>query len=258
MMKNADCHEMSESGETPARGERAWYVRDGFLFGIFVALCVVLFAVPSTIRYVAARRDGQFSAIALVVSMWLALLVFIWLWVLAIRMFFTWPRRAQSFKRLVLAWAAAGIGTVSCPVLCFMLSPCHHKVFTWGFREYARAHADIQAIQDWLKTVDPDAAMGMSQWTRWRELRSDWPETIVRLDPEHLALTLDTEGRPKVSIGWSAIDLAWGLTVGHEAMPIPQTQPRVKERLPAGHVTYNPGRYYLPLAPGAYVWHNIE
>lgn len=61
-----------------------------------------------------------------------------------------------------------------------------------------------------------------------------------------------------VRTGCIAFDAMWGVAVGHPEMAVPATQPREKEILPNGQVLYHSGEYRLPLAPGAYVWHNIE
>ena len=70
-------------------------------------------------------------------------------------------------------------------------------------------------------------------------------------------LVLGEAGRPTIRLGWGGSLAYWGFVVGDETMTVPETQPRTKEEFPSGPV-YSPGEYRLPIAPGAYVWHQIR
>lgn len=262
-MNKANDREMRESGETPARGERAWYMWDAFLFGIFAGLCVAFLGVPSLLDYFVARRGGYPSFGGLFAFLGIALLLLGWLAVLCVRLFVTWPRRIRGLRRLLAAWFAAAVVLVACVVLPFVTLGPGYKSQTWGFRRYIQARADIPAMQAWLDTIDPNVCDGL-----WIDVAGtpsagspavSFPAPVLDLEPRHVQLSLDVAKRPMVRLQWgSGLLGTWGLTVGHEEMPIPKTQPREKETLPSGQVFYNPGQYRLPLAPGAYVWHSIE
>ncbi len=262
-MNKANGQEMCESGATSARGERAWYMWDAFLFGIFAGLCVAFLGVPSLLDYFAARRGGYPSFGGCFISLGTALLLLGCLAVLCVRLFVTWPRYIRGLRRLLAAWFAAAVLLVACVVLSFVTLPPGYKSQTWGFRRYIQARADIPAMQAWLDTIDPNVCDGL-----WIEVvgtpragspTASLPAFISDLKPRHIQLSLNVANRPMVRLQWgSGLLGTWGLTIGHEEMPIPKTQPREKVTLPSGQVFYNPGQYRLPLADGAYVWHDIE
>jgi hypothetical protein len=262
-VNKANDQEMRESGETSARGEGAWNMWDAFLFGIFAGLCAAFFGVPSVLDYLAARRCGYPSFGGCFVSLGIALLLLAWLAVLCVRLFVTWPRRIRGLRRLLAAWFAAAVVLVACVVLSFVTLGPGYKSQTRGFRRYIQARADVPAMQAWLDTIDPNTCDGL-----WIDVAGtpsagsptvSFPALMLDLKPRHVQLSLDVAKRPMVRLQWgSGLLGTWGLTVGHEEMPIPKTQPREKQTLPNGQVFYNPGQYRLPLTGGAYVWHDIE
>ncbi len=262
-MQETNCQEMRDSGATSARGERAWYMWDAFLFGIFAGLCVAFLGVPSLLDYFAARRGGYPSFGGCFVSLGIALLLLAWLAVLCVRLFVTWPRHIRGLWRLLAAWFAAAVVLVACVVLPFVTLGPGYKSQTRGFHRYIQARADIPAMQAWLDTIDPNVCDGLwidvAGTPRAGSPTVSFPAFISDLKPRHVQLSLDVANRPMVCLQWgSGLLGTWGLAVGHEEMPIPKTQPREKETLPSGQVFYNPGQYRLPLARGAYVWHDIE
>ncbi len=252
------------SDDAQARSERGgglpWYAWEIFLFVAFVPLCAALFGVPAWLDYSEGRRSGEPSfGGALGAFAGLSLLVLGWLAVWWVRMLAIWPRHIHGWRRLVPAWAGSLAGAAACLVAWALLLGPGYRPFTWGFRDYARANVDVASIQGWLVSVDPNACTG--RWLsedEWQAAREDWPATITRLCPRYIALDRDAEGRPMIRAGRVAFDAMWGVAVGHPEMVVPATQQREKEVLASGHVLYRSGEYRLPLAPGAYVWHNIE
>lgn len=244
-----------------------WYAWDVLLFGIFARLCVALFGVPSVLSYFRARYDGGGSWGAITTFMGLASLAFVWLCVLGIRMYVTWPRHVRGLARLLLTWAVAIVAVVLLVAMSFKVWPPGYKPLTWGFRRYIQRRADIPAIQGWLQTIDPNACDG-----DWITIKAAGPESenpvtsdpefsslVLDLKPRYVGLLLDEANRPMISLMWgSGLQGSWGLTVGPEEMPTPATQPRERDILPNGRALYHSGEYRLPLAPGAYVWHDIQ
>ena len=121
-----------------------------------------------------------------------------------------------------------------------------------------QARVDVPAVQQWLSTIAPNS---LDRQDVGAERDNEWEPhpIIVRLNPRGYGVSLDDAGRPMLEMQWgSGVLGTWGVTIGHANMAIPETQPRTKEILSNGQVFYNDGQYRLPLAPGAYVWHNIE
>lgn len=269
MVKNANCHEMSESGETPARGERPWYIWDIVLFGAYVAVCVAFFCVPSALEYLGTRRDGHSSwgVYGFLAFTWLGLLLFIGPWILALRLFIAWPRHIRGFRRLLLRWTVVIVGVVSLVALFYEFWPPGYQFRLWGFRRYVQRRADIPAMQTWLDTVNPNAcseeatAIVTDEDGAVRVAPGDvnLPSPVVDLKPRHVRLSLDETNRPIVCLQWgSGLEGTWGLTVGRKDMPIPKTQLPTRQTLPGGKVLRYPGEDRLPIAGGAYIWHEIE
>lgn len=244
-----------------------WYAWDVLLFGGFAVLCVALFGVPSALFYLRARYDGGGSWGAIIALMGLASLALVWLCVLAIRMYVTWPKHVRGVGRLLLAWAVAVVAVVLLVAMSFRVGSPGYKPLTWGFRRYVQRRADIPAIQAWLQTIDPNFCDG--DWITIRASGADgenpvtsdpeFSSLVLDLRPRYVGLSLDDAKRPMISLMWgSGLQGSWGLTVGPEDMPTPVTQPREKEILPGGRALHHSGEYRLPLASGAYVWHDIQ
>jgi len=117
---------------------------------------------------------------------------------------------------------------------------------------------DIPAVQKWLNTIDPNS---LDRQDVGAERDNEWEPypVIAHLNPSGYGVSLDSARRRMLELQWgSGVLGTWGVTIGHEDMTIPETQPRTKEILSNGQVFWNDGQYRLTLAPGAYVWHNIE
>ncbi|MDY0357678.1 MAG: hypothetical protein RBR19_17480 [Sedimentisphaerales bacterium] len=246
-----------------------WYVWDIVLLGLYVVLCVAFFCVPSALEYLGTRRDGHSSwgVYGFLAFMWLGLLLFIGPWILALRLFIAWPRHIRGFRRLLLRWAVVIVGVVSLLALFYEFWPSGYQFRLWGFRRYVQRQADIPAIQAWLDTVDPIAcnkepiAIVRDEDGTVRVTPGDvnLPSPVLDLKPRYVRLSLDGTNRPMVCLQWgSGLEGTWGLTVGRKDMPIPKTQWPTTQTLPGGKVFRNRGEDRLPIADGAYIWHELE
>ncbi len=244
-----------------------WYIWDIVLFGVYVVLCVSFFCVPSALEYLQARRDGSSSWDAIGAFMGLGLLLFIGPWILALRLFIAWPRHIRGFRRLLLRWAVVIVGVVSLLALFYEFWPAGYQFRLWGFRRYVQRQADIPAMQTWLDTVDPNVcdeeriAVGTDVHGVPIPLPSevDLPSSVLDLKPRYVQLSLDETHRPMVRLEWgSGLEGTWGLTVGRRDMPIPKTQLPTRQTRPGGQVFRNRGEDRLPIADGAYIWHDRE
>lgn len=199
--------------------------------------------------------------------MGLALLGLLWLCVLGVRMYISWPKHVEGFWRLLMAWAIVTVGVVSLLAALFEFWPPLGQFRMSGFRRYIQRQADIPAMQMWLDTVDPNICGEESiaivsdedGAVRVAPGDMDLPSPVLDLKPRYVQLSLDETNRPMVCLRWgSGLEGIWGLTVGRKDMPIPKTQFPTRQTLPGGQVFRNRGEDRLPIADGAYVWHEIE
>ncbi len=172
---------------------------------------------------------------------------------LLVRMVGVWPRRVCPRCRLLRLWLAVAIVFVFCFVLPFTsLLPARGTMFIRGFQRRMQAQADVPAIQAWLKTLDSNEAEGQSAApTRERVAEPERLPAIARLNPKGVGVSVDEVGRPMVRLVWgSGVIGSWGLVVGDKRMSAREPMLEITES--------SSGEYRLLLAPGAYVWHNVE
>ena len=259
--------EQIESENLP---KRPWYLLDIGLAGIPFLFGILLdpFGIAG---YLTGLINMPLLSSILFASLPLlpvGLVCLVWL---LVRMFLIWPRRIHSWFRLLLYWAVviASLAVFIGP-LFIRITPPRHEMFARGFRKYVRIRTDIEAIQTWLGTLDPNDCEGQPlnmkiapDITKPRVPKTiPEPETIARLKPRYTRLSLDNSGRPMIRLMWgSGMIGSWGLVVGDENMETPVTElPRWKE-YSHGNKTdrlYEHGEYRLPVASGAYVWYEIE
>ena len=120
------------------------------------------------------------------------------------------------------------------------------KPFMYGLQSRMKSQADVEAVRDWLKTLDDEDYD--NSYTDFSHNRSEWPESLRSLKPGRIFLSADENGNAKVRLMWgsSPIEGHWGVEIGAENMKIP----------PSDFSMY--GEYRLPVEPGVYVWHLLE
>ena len=183
---------------------------------------------------------------------------------------YSWRRLGPGWRwtlvLLLVLWAA---GAAS-PFL--RLGPSGAMMRVWGFYRYARIKTDVPAIQAWLDTLDPNDCRDQSLEERIAPTARlndppkfiPWPSCLLGLRSEHVysRLLKDNDGRPMIRLCWgSGMAGTWGIVVGNKDMEIPKTQePYWKEYQSGGKQDRlrEHGEYRRPLAPGAYVWTDLE
>ena len=150
---------------------------------------------------------------------------------LIVRLFIYWGPVRPSIRALRTALAAVlfvGLGAR------FYYSPPGDVSFTKGFREKMRSQGDLRAIRAWYATVEGvDLVLDDPE---------DWPPSIRELSPARVFIRED--GSNTVRLDWAGGFLnPNGLVVGPETMPIPKSSEE---------------QYVLEVAPGAYVYHDME
>ncbi|MEN6425675.1 MAG: hypothetical protein ABFE13_09950, partial [Phycisphaerales bacterium] len=244
---------------------KRWYVVDVVLFGGFAVAYAALWRISLLANYLDGLSNGGRWLLGLLGFCGLGILLVVWFFALLVRMLTAWLTHIRSWRRLVLlctltlialaAWVGAPFGD---------LWPPGYVAFTHGFRRYMRTNGDLDAIRGWLITLDPnlcteryiDLCTGNDFKPRWPDTVA-WPEAITRFEPHYVQLIKTETRRPKVRLTWGGALGHWGVEIGPEDMPIPETLPRRRSAV-QGRDLWDEGEYRLPLAPGAYVWHEIQ
>ncbi|MCX5643489.1 MAG: hypothetical protein NTZ17_02215 [Phycisphaerae bacterium] len=224
-----------------------WYYWDISLavlplwFGIILDPFGILSYLGGLINVPIALEAGMMS-IMLVPAVPLCLVV------LLTRMLVTWPRHIHGWRRLLLAWGTP----LAVFAIVFVLPFIAHTInpmgaFMSGFTKHVQRRADIPAVQAWLDTLDRKSLADPKQQSRITTDESNLPASVRRLRAWHTSVSLDDKGRPMIRLLWgSGVMGGWGLVVGHREMAVP----------PSDLSRY--GEYREPVAPGAYIWHEIQ
>jgi hypothetical protein len=264
--------ESEKTTETPRRGSGPWYVWGIILASPLFVLGTFLHLGP-VFRYFEGLRNEEAGlfGVPCLVQLILVLCVLAGLPALVIRMIISWPKHIRSRRRL---WALRLLlvpGLLAyCAVWFTPLPPSPRRAFIRGFEKYMKGNVDVPAIQTWLSTLDPNVPsdLSLSEEGEFRVFPEEdtppipCPECILRLEPKHADLARLQSGRLHVQLYWGAFWSAGrGLVVGDKEMEIPQTEPPGWYYYPPDTREERiriPGRYCSPLAPGAYVWYEIE
>jgi hypothetical protein len=123
------------------------------------------------------------------------------------------------------------------------------KPFMSGLQARMKGKADIEAIRDWLQSLDKEDYDSIdNSYNAFSRNRSEWPKALRALKPGRVLLSADDNGNAKVRPMWSYGPIAgsWGIEIGTENMKVP----------PSDFSMY--GEYRLSVEPGVYVWRGLE
>jgi hypothetical protein len=235
------------------RPGRPWYIVDVILFGGLVMAYGALVAIVAVMAYLLGLQREP----PLFVCAWLLLaltaLVLLFLTAIIHRMVQRWGRHIDGRYRLWglrLFVATIIIGYLALPFT--RLGMPRTKGLTAGFRRYVKANVDLNTIQVWLNSRDPNACSDyVYDLTSGATLESWWPDAapwakaITLLHPHSATLSLSSERCPTIRIRWFGWSRGWGLTVGDPSIVTPPSD------------LSRHGEYRLLVAPGAYVWHEL-
>lgn len=239
------------------------------LFGGFAVAYAGFWGINFLTRYLDGLSNGGCWLLGLLGSCGLGILLVVWFFALLVRMLTAWLTHIRSWRRLVLLCTLTLIALAAWVGAPFSdLWPPGYVTFCHGFKRYVQANADLGAIRGWLNTLDPNTCTGEDidlyngsvGKVRWPNTMA-WPSALTRFDPHYVQLMKADAGRPKIRLTWGGALGHWGVEIGPEDMPIPETVERTREEYgPPDHrqVFYTPDEYRLPLAPGAYVWYEIQ
>ncbi len=154
-------------------------------------------------------------------------------------------RRLQARRMAAaLLWLIVPPGIV----LTFALGQTGNTPVPIGFAEglvrRLEIRTDIEAVQAWVQSVDPDLCASNPRSGRYGPYldRQDKPQ-ILRHQNGKVRLELDAEGRPNVRLAWDQRKGGtWGLVIGHEEMKTPPSDPN------------RYGEVRREVRPGVYFW----
>jgi hypothetical protein len=89
----------------------------------------------------------------------------------------------------------------------------------YGFRDRIRSKTDIEAIRDWLRTLDKKDLEYYNQHSHYNEL----PESIKAIGTQSVTFTTDKNGKPMVFFAFGGGLDHWGVEIGAEDMEISQS-----------------------------------
>jgi hypothetical protein len=249
---------MSETeGRLKSYYTRYWYVPDVVL--IIVILSYGTLNDPSgSITYVCGLLNQK--AILFAMTFYWVLLVVpaaLCFAVLLLRILGSWPEHMKRGLRLSMLQVFAIFGLALYSLLPLVpIGPSGASTYFRGFTKYVESNADIVAIKSWLRTLEPDDCVvyhisNPREGTRSSNPKyleqAEWPESIARVKPRTVVLSLYDDRHPEVRLSWgSGLLGSWGLVVSDESMPTPKSD-------------LSPyGEFRQEIQKGAYIWYGIE
>ena len=249
-----------EEGNVTSRHlRRPWFLGDLGLLGGFLVAYAGLFEASSRIRYLDGLSNGGRSMLGPLVVLGLGAVSLVLVVLLAVRVLIVRPKRIENRRRFVAAALFLSIVLVVWIALPFMgLWSPGYKPFTSGFREYVQMNVNLGVVREWLTAQDPNLCTGQMidvsgpNWSasRWPDT-TIWASAITQLNPHYVQLAKTETGRPKIRLTWGGVLGHWGVEIG----PADMEMPRMSDG--KGNVEEE-DEYRLPLAPGAYVWHELQ
>ena len=247
---------MSDSGRhhdviQPTR--RSWYTSRVLLAVVFILSYVGFFGVIAAVAYMRGRQ--QYPPLSLGVPILLLLVLVIVSAVVLVLQSLRGPKPIQAERRA--SWVIS-LATILCVIACLVLPftrfrPPVYMAMMYGFRDYARANVDVEAVQAWLKTLDPKICTGQYNYELnsgctiecWWPDAAPWAKGVTPANPDFATLHLDEGGRPMIRIMWLGMFMSrdYGLVVGDEQMETPRPD------------FFGHREYRMPLAPGAWIWY---
>jgi hypothetical protein len=125
------------------------------------------------------------------------------------------------------------------------MAPSAFDMFVQGFSRYVESQADVTAIQSWLGTLDQNEYTDEHGGTTERRfVGSELPACIAGLHPKWAVVLPDNAGHLMARLLWGGGFIGhWGIIVGDKTME----SPAISEIIG-----------YQPLAPGAWIWYELN
>jgi hypothetical protein len=215
-----------------------WILFDVLLFGTYFLYSLALVDPFGLLQYSDGRYGTSFEFMLIMYPLLYWPMTLLLIGTLIARMVY-WGQSWQSRKAL---WIACITVIVCNPVSAFMVplrSP-GYKAFLNGYQAWAETNVPVEAIRDWLATVDPKEFAAMKQYAYDSGTEEcNWPELLVPLYPRvHSGYVAENEEGQRYLRLWGGGGFGhWGVTIGpKDAGFSPEEQ------------------FYRKLEQGVYVW----
>jgi hypothetical protein len=206
------------------RQGKYWYVLDIIL--IILVLFYVIPNVPFRLKWYVSGLFNLFSMYSFMLAIDLLLFVpaTFCVFVLGIRIFFSWPKHINDKRKLLFLRLCVITGLIV--IFGLLFKPIKKPViniYMDGFTKHVKANADIKAIRLWLDTINREFFVKDNTISASIDIqRQEWPECVVGLYPGSVRLLLDDNGHPQVWFVWADHWLGvWGFVVGKEDFLFP-------------------------------------
>lgn len=202
-----------------------WIVFDTIFFGGYFLYLLALADPAGFVRYYDGRFNTSYAfmlAMGPVFYWWLTLIVMV---CFCVRLYFC----KLYFASAKAVWIARSIVIVCNPITALILSllvGVSFDPFLKGYRAWAQSDVQVEAIRDWMATVNQEAFEARDgDFIKPSEKQEDtiaWPDVIVDLDP-HIhsgCLFRNDEGQNCLRL-WNGGGFGhWGIVIGPKEMRI--------------------------------------
>lgn len=154
--------------------------------------------------------------------------------------------RALRVRRKVVDIWSSMVLVVPLVFVSFIMrmTPCP-LTFEEGLIGRLEMRTDIEAVQTWVESLDPNDCRGDPHMDRrGRNLTGEQLPQVLQHQDGMVRLELDAEGRPCVRLTWLEGKAGtWGLVIGRKGMKTPPSEPGMY------------GERRTELRPGVYFWY---
>jgi hypothetical protein len=238
-----------ENIQTAGMGERKpgrnWK-ESKLIFIVLPIMLMILYPVGG-LDYLCGRFSLYVIILVYVSMLYLAIVCFIifCFFTSIVRLFRDWKKSSGKKKSLIVAEFVIPLLFIipffipNDSDMCWFF----YKPFAYGFRDRIRNKADVEAIRNWVGTLN-EKYFRINHSTL---IPSDeWPKSLRVLNPRRIIPVIDENGNRKIKLSWGAFIGHWGVDIGMRNMKTPPSDFR------------HYGVYILPLEPGVYVWNELQ
>jgi hypothetical protein len=159
-------------------------------------------------------------------------------------------------------WRRRGLTAIALLAFVVSLVPAYAcgvgpgDMWARGLARYVRAQGDVEGIQNWLSTLDPNDCRDQPLEVKIAPgVKISNPPKYIPIPPSvgglaryNNRLLRDDTGRPMIRfyLGGGGFITHWGIVIGHKDMPTPPSD------------RSDPGENRFPLAPGVYIWQEVH
>jgi hypothetical protein len=154
-------------------------------------------------------------------------------------------RAVRTRQKPVVLWSSIVLGIALAFTLGVTGKTPRRMGFGQGLMRRLEIRTDIEAIQAWVESLDPNEILADPHWrSRGTHLSREKQPSVLQRQDGMVDLELDTEGRPRVRLTWFQGKAGkWGLVISHKDVKTP----------PSDWSMY--GERRDELRPGVYFWY---